>query len=67
MRKIVAGPIVENRDNNLLCFPLQNLFKQFDGFKEIRLIPSRPGIAFIEYTDEVAVSFAIGAVREVTC
>ena len=33
----------------------QSLFKQFDGFKEVRMVPSRPGLAFIEYDDEAHV------------
>ncbi|KAI3433493.1 hypothetical protein D9Q98_003305 [Chlorella vulgaris] len=28
------------------------LFQQFTGFKEVRMVPQRPGIAFVEYSDE---------------
>lgn len=32
---------------------LSLLFQQFPGFKEVRLVEARPGIAFIEYDSEV--------------
>lgn len=28
------------------------IFKRFPGFKEVRVVPSRKGIAFVEYADE---------------
>ena len=28
---------------------LTSLFSQFDGFKEVRMVPTRKGIAFVEY------------------
>ena len=31
---------------------LNALFSQFAGFREVRLIEARPGIAFVEYEDE---------------
>lgn len=31
---------------------LTALFGQFEGFKEVRLVPGRRGIAFVEYEDE---------------
>jgi len=31
---------------------LEMLFKQFKGFLEARMVPGKPGIAFIEYTNE---------------
>eukprot|EP00887_Chlorella_sp_A99_P005671 scaffold1.g5671.t1 len=37
---------------------LSMLFQQFTGFKEVRLVPQRPGIAFVEYEDEVQSSVA---------
>ena len=32
---------------------LSLLFQQFPGFKEVRMVEARPGIAFIEYESEV--------------
>lgn len=37
---------------------LSGLFGSFDGFKEVRLVPGRQGIAFVEYETEAG---AIGA------
>jgi hypothetical protein len=34
------------------------VFSRFPGFKEVRMVPGRKGIAFVEYEDESA---AIGA------
>jgi RNA recognition motif-containing protein len=31
---------------------LSAIFKRFEGFKEVRLVPGRKGIAFVEYEDE---------------
>lgn len=31
------------------------LFKQFAGFKEVRLVDARPGIAFVEYDNDMQV------------
>lgn len=31
---------------------LTSLFSRFDGFREIRLVPGRQGIAFVEYETE---------------
>lgn len=31
---------------------LTGLFGKFAGFKEVRMVPSRKGIAFVEYSDE---------------
>ncbi len=32
---------------------LTSLFGRFEGFKEVRLVPGRKGIAFVEYESEV--------------
>lgn len=32
---------------------LEMLFQQFPGFKEVRLVPSRPGIGFVEYETDL--------------
>ena len=29
------------------------LFHQYHGFKEVRMVETKPGIAFVEYTDEM--------------
>lgn len=37
---------------------LNQLFQQFTGFREVRMIPSRPDIAFVEYESEMHASVA---------
>jgi U1 small nuclear ribonucleoprotein A len=29
------------------------LFQQYPGFKEVRMVEAKPGIAFVEYGDEM--------------
>lgn len=57
-----TGPVPDQPPNAILFLTglpeetndmmLQMLFGQFPGFKEVRLIPGRPDIAFVEYEDE---------------
>ncbi|KAL1192742.1 U2 small nuclear ribonucleoprotein B'' [Cardamine amara subsp. amara] len=42
---------------------LQLLFDQYPGFKEIRMIGAKPGIAFVEYGDDVQSSMAMQALQ----
>lgn len=42
---------VENLPDQCNSMMLQMLFQQYPGFKEARLVPSKPGIAFVEYQD----------------
>ncbi|KAI4373366.1 hypothetical protein MLD38_011497 [Melastoma candidum] len=35
------------------------LFVQYPGFKEVRMIESKPGIAFVEYEDEIQAGIAM--------
>lgn len=42
---------------------LQLLFEQYPGFKEIRMIEAKPGIAFVEYEDDVQSSMAMQALQ----
>ncbi len=32
--------------------PLTSIFGRFEGFREVRLVPGRKGIAFVEYESE---------------
>jgi len=58
-----AGPVPDQPPNAILFLTglpeetndmmLQMLFGQFPGFKEVRLVPGRPDIAFVEYEDEM--------------
>ncbi|CAI5953847.1 unnamed protein product [Closterium sp. NIES-64] len=38
---------------------LQMLFQQFAGFREVRMVDAKPGIAFVEFIDEVQASVAL--------
>ncbi|BBN11513.1 U2 small nuclear ribonucleoprotein B'' [Marchantia polymorpha subsp. ruderalis] len=46
--------------NNLM---IEMLFQQFPGFKEVRMIEAKPGIAFIEFGDEMQASVALQALH----
>lgn len=38
---------------------LEMLFKQYPGFREVRMVDAKPGIAFIEYEDDSQSSVAM--------
>jgi U2 small nuclear ribonucleoprotein B'' len=42
---------------------IKMLFEQFPGFKEVRLIEARPGIAFVEFTNEMESSVALNGLQ----
>lgn len=42
---------------------LEMLFQQFPGFKEVRMIDAKPGIAFIEFGDENQATVALQALN----
>ncbi|KAG6581273.1 U1 small nuclear ribonucleoprotein A-like [Cucurbita pepo subsp. pepo] len=42
---------------------LQMLFCQYPGFKEVRMVEAKPGIAFVEYGDEVQSTVAMQALQ----
>lgn len=50
---------VENLPDGTNEAMLSMLFQQFPGFKEVRLVPQRPGIAFVEYDSDVQASVAM--------
>ncbi|KAL8986749.1 MAG: hypothetical protein Q9169_008759, partial [Polycauliona sp. 2 TL-2023] len=43
---------VQNLPEEFDVDSLGNIFSQFDGFREVRLVPTRKGIAFVEYDAE---------------
>lgn len=43
---------VQNLPDDYDIDALSGVFGRFDGFKEIRLVPGRRGIAFVEYEAE---------------
>ncbi|KUI55098.1 hypothetical protein VP1G_02553 [Cytospora mali] len=43
---------VQNLPDDVDAATLTNVFGRFEGFREVRLVPGRRGIAFIEYENE---------------
>ena len=35
------------------------LFQQFSGFKEVRMVPGKKGLAFVEFLDETSAGLAL--------
>jgi len=49
---------VQNLPHDANSDAIQALFQQFPGFKEVRMIEAKPGIAFVEYGDEMQATVA---------
>lgn len=68
-----AQPLSENPPNHILFLTnlpeetnelmLSMLFNQFPGFKEVRLVPGRHDIAFVEFDNEVQAGAARDALQ----
>jgi len=43
---------------------LQMLFQQFPGFKEVRMVPGKPGIAFVEFDNLVQSGVALNGLQD---
>ncbi|KAE8722749.1 U2 small nuclear ribonucleoprotein B'' [Hibiscus syriacus] len=43
---------VQNLPHETTSMMLQLLFEQYPGFREVRMLEAKPGIAFVEYEDE---------------
>ncbi|KAI7727893.1 hypothetical protein M8C21_010182 [Ambrosia artemisiifolia] len=54
---------VQNLPHDTTDDMLQLLFKQFPGFKEVRMIAAKPGIAFVEFEDENESSTAMQSLQ----
>jgi len=50
---------VENLPEQVNEMMLSMLFQQFPNFKEVRLVPGKKGIAFVEFEDEVQAGVAM--------
>nr|XP_043636534.1 U2 small nuclear ribonucleoprotein B'' [Erigeron canadensis] len=55
---------VQNLPNNTTEDMLQILFNQFPGFKEVRMINAKPGIAFVEFDDDNQSSTAMQSLQD---
>merc|ERR1712223_1164743 len=68
-----SGPVMDAAPNQILFLTslpeetnemmLSMLFNQFPGFKEVRLVPGRHDIAFVEFEDEMQSSAARDALQ----
>ncbi|XP_029143762.1 U2 small nuclear ribonucleoprotein B'' 2 isoform X3 [Arachis hypogaea] len=54
---------IENLPHETTGRMLEMLFEQYPGFKEVRLIEAKPGIAFVDFEDEVQSSMAMQALN----
>lgn len=50
---------VQNLPQETTPMMLQMLFCQYPGFKEVRMVETKPGIAFVEYGDEMQSTVAM--------
>ena len=50
---------VQNVPHDTTPMTLQMFFLQFPGFKEVRMVEAKPGIAFVEYGDEMQATGAV--------
>ncbi|XP_021716794.1 U2 small nuclear ribonucleoprotein B''-like [Chenopodium quinoa] len=54
---------VQNLPYETTSIMLQMLFQQYPGFREVRMIEAKPGIAFVEFDDEDKAAIAMQALQ----
>jgi len=54
---------VENLPEQASDMMLSMLFQQFPGFKEVRMVQGKQGIAFVEFENEVEASVAMSSLQ----
>lgn len=54
---------IQNLPHETTSMMLEVLFKQYPGFREVRMIEAKPGIAFLEFDDDVQSSVAMQALQ----
>ncbi|KAG9443829.1 hypothetical protein H6P81_015169 [Aristolochia fimbriata] len=54
---------IQNLPHETTPMMLQMLFSRYTGFKEVRMVEAKPGIAFIEYGDEMQATVAMQALQ----
>ncbi|OIT01936.1 PREDICTED: U2 small nuclear ribonucleoprotein B'' [Nicotiana attenuata] len=66
-QETVAEPnnilFIQNLPHETTSMMLEVLFKQYPGFREVRMIEAKPGIAFVEFDDDVQSSVAMQALQ----
>ncbi|CAH8313382.1 unnamed protein product [Eruca vesicaria subsp. sativa] len=55
---------IQNLPHNTTTDMLEYLFSQYPGFKEIRMVAAKPGIAFAEFEDDVKSSMAMQGLQD---
>ncbi len=58
---------VENLPDQVNEMMLSMLFQQFPGFKEVRLVPGKAGIAFVEFESEAQSGVAMNGLQSFKC
>ncbi|KAK2652880.1 hypothetical protein Ddye_012736 [Dipteronia dyeriana] len=54
---------IQNLPHETTGSMLEILFQQYPGFREVRMIEAKPGIAFVEFEDDVQSSMAMQALQ----
>ncbi|KAF6155561.1 hypothetical protein GIB67_004555 [Kingdonia uniflora] len=54
---------IQNLPHETTPMMLQMLFCQYPGFKEVRMVEAKPGIAFVEYGDEMQATIAMAGLQ----
>uniref|UniRef100_A0A1D1YL34 U2 small nuclear ribonucleoprotein B n=1 Tax=Anthurium amnicola TaxID=1678845 RepID=A0A1D1YL34_9ARAE len=54
---------IQNLPYETTSMMLQILFQQYPGFREVRMIEAKPGIAFVEFEDDVQASIAMQSLQ----
>jgi len=54
---------VENLPEQCNEMMLSMLFQQFPGFREVRLVPNKKGIAFVEFGNEIEAGVAMNGLQ----
>lgn len=67
MQEAAAAPnnilFIQNLPHETTETMLEVLFKQYPGFREVRMIDAKPGIAFVEFEDDIQSSVAMQALQ----
>lgn len=54
---------IQNLPHQTTSMMLQMLFSQCPGFKEVRMVETKPGIAFVEYENEMQSTYAMQSLQ----
>lgn len=54
---------IQNLPDQTTSMMLQILFQQYPGFREVRMIEAKPGIAFVEFEDDSQSNVAMLALQ----